>query len=158
MPFRKESFNHIYSLGVLHHTPDTERAFKAVSAYLKGGGEFAVFIYVYSQYHYFSDIWRRITTRIPTKFLYYLSSIAIPLYYLHKIPFVGKAINLILPTSDFPDSRWRWLDTLDWYSPMYQWKHTWPEVFRWYKEEGFSDIELFQEDNDYQICMRGKKA
>lgn len=160
LPFKKETFDQMYSIGVLHHTPDTQKAFRAVVPYLKKGGGFAVFIYAFGHYHYFSDLWRRFTVKLPVRPLYYLSSISVPLYYLHKIPFLGKAVKFVLPISDWPKWKWRWLDTFDWYSPMYQWKHTWPEVFRWYREEGFSDIELFQEDNDsslYQICMRGKK-
>jgi hypothetical protein len=35
----------------------------------------------------------------------------------------------------------RLLDTFDWYSPKYQWKHTYDEVFGWFGEEGFSRIE-----------------
>ena len=35
---------------------------------------------------------------------------------------------MILPTSVDPDPKWRWLDTFDWYSPRYQWKHTDAEV------------------------------
>lgn len=161
LPFKKESFDQMYSIGVLHHTPDTERAFKAVAPYLKRGGAFAVFLYGHGHYHYFSDIWRKITTKLPIRLMYYLSAIAVPLYYIHKVPFFGKAAQFLLPTANWPKWRWRWLDTFDWYTPKYQWKHTWPEVYRWFKEEGFTDIELYQEDKETvlaQICMRGRKA
>ena len=161
LPLKKEIFDHTYSIGVLHHTPDTREAFKSVVPFLKKGGGFAVFIYAHGHYHYFSDIWRKITMKLPIRLLYYLSSVAVPLYYIHKIPFFGKAAQFLLPTANWPDRRWRWLDTFDWYTPKYQWKHTWPEVFQWYKEEGFQDIDLFQTDNDGslgQICMRGKKV
>ncbi|MBM4144864.1 MAG: methyltransferase domain-containing protein [Nitrospira sp.] len=161
LPFKKEYFDHAYSIGVLHHTPDTEKAFKAVVPYLKKSGEFAVFIYAHGHYHYFSDIWRKITTKLPIKCMYYLSSVAMPLYYIHKIPFFGKAAQFLLPTANWPKRRWRWLDTFDWYTPKYQWKHTWPEVFKWFRDEGFSGIELFQEDKEGslgQICMKGRKS
>ena len=160
LPLKKEIFDQMYSIGVLHHTPDTRKAFHSVVPLLKKGGQFATFLYGYGHYHYFSDIWRKITTKLPIKVMYYLSSIAVPLYYLHKIPFLGKAAQFLLPTANWPDRRWRWLDTFDWYTPKFQWKHTWPEVFQWYKEEGFTEIELFQENNESslaQICMRGKK-
>ncbi|MBI3378783.1 MAG: methyltransferase domain-containing protein [Nitrospirae bacterium] len=160
LPFKPGTFDHMYSIGVLHHTPDTKKAFHSVVPLLKKGGEFAVFIYAYGHYHYFSDIWRRITTKFPIKLMYYLSSIAVPLYYLHKIPFFGKAAQFLFPTANWPNRRWRWLDTFDWYTPKYQWKHTCPEVFQWYKEEDFTDIELFhleKESSLAQICMRGKK-
>ena len=34
LPFERETFQHIYSIGVLHHTPDTKRAFEAIVPYL----------------------------------------------------------------------------------------------------------------------------
>ena len=161
LPFKKGTFDHMYSIGVLHHTPDTEKAFKEVASLLKKGGEFSVFLYALGHYHYFSDLWRRITTKLPIKLLYYLSAVAVPLYYVHKIPFFGKAAQFLLPTANWPDRRWRWLDTFDWYTPKYQWKHTWPEVFIWFREAGFSDIQLMQENNESsltQICIRGRKT
>jgi SAM-dependent methyltransferase len=160
LPFKEDHFDHMYSIGVLHHTPDTRKAFNAVIPYLKKGGEFVVFLYAYGHYHYFSDIWRKITIKLPIKLMYYLSSIAIPLYYIHRIPFFGRAVQFFLPTANWSDRRWRWLDTFDWYTPKFQWKHSWPEVFGWYKDEGFTNIELFQGNRDTslaQVCMRGKK-
>ncbi len=161
LPLRKSIFDHMYSIGVLHHTPDTRKAFHSVVPLLKNGGEFAVFLYAYGHYHYFSDKWRTLTTRLPTRLMYYLSSIAVPLYYIHKVPFFGRAAQFILPTANWPKSDWRWLDTFDWYTPTYQWKHTWPEVYQWYREEGFRDMELYDENKDSslaQVCMKGKKA
>jgi ubiquinone/menaquinone biosynthesis C-methylase UbiE len=160
LPLKKATFDHIYSIGVLHHSSDTEKAFKTIVPYLKKGGEFAVFLYAHGHYHYFSDLWRKITTKLPIKLMYYLSSIAEPLYYIHKIPFFGRAAQFLLPTANWPNRRWRWLDTFDWYTPKYQWKHTWPEVYKWFREEGFTEIELYQKDKEssiYHICMRGKK-
>jgi SAM-dependent methyltransferase len=160
LPFKKDTFDHMYSIGVLHHTPDTEAALKSIVPYLKKRGELAVFLYAHGHYHYFSDMWRKVTTKLPVRFMYYLSAIAVPLYYVHKIPFFGKAAQFLLPTANWPKWKWRWLDTFDWYTPKFQWKHTWPEVYRWYKETCFDDIELYDENKDSaltQICMKGKK-
>jgi hypothetical protein len=52
-----------------------------------------------------------------------------------------------------PDWRWRWLDTFDWYTPKYQWKFLYPEVFRWFRDNGFEDVALF----DGPIRMCGQK-
>jgi SAM-dependent methyltransferase len=152
-PFKKEVFDHIYSIGVLHHTPDTKKAFESLVPLLKKKGAFAVFIYEKTNYHIFSDIWRKITKRLPLRVVYIITAIAIPLYYLYKIPFLGTALQFIFPISNHPKWKWRWLDTFDWYTPRYQWKHTYPEVYGWFKENGFTDMELF----DYPICIRGIK-
>ena len=153
LPFKPETFDMIYSIGVLHNTPDTRAAFKSLVPLLKKGGEMSIFVYHFGEYCYFSDIWRKLTTRLPVKLLYYLSALAIPLYYVHRIPFVGLPFQVLFPTANYPDWRWRWLDTFDWYSPKYQHKHTYPEVFKWFKEEGFKDIEIF----DHPIFIRGTK-
>lgn len=153
LPLKNEVFDHMYSIGVLHHTPDTKKAFMSVVPFLKKGGEFAVFIYDKGIYHRYSDLWRKVTVRLPLRVMYILSAISIPLYYIHTIPFLGPALQFALPTANWPKWRWRWLDTFDWYTPKYQWKHTYPEVYQWYKDNGFENIELF----DYPVCMRGKK-
>ena len=44
-PFRPGIFDHAYSHGVLHHTSDTEAAFKQVSALVKPGGTLSVWLY-----------------------------------------------------------------------------------------------------------------
>lgn len=38
LPFRSETFDMAYSIGVLHHTPDTAAAFREVAALVKKGG------------------------------------------------------------------------------------------------------------------------
>ena len=65
-PFARESFDFIYSIGVLHHTPDTRTAFARVAATVKPCGKFAVYLYArYGVSHKASDAIRTITTRLP---------------------------------------------------------------------------------------------
>lgn len=45
LPFPDASFDLVYSWGVLHHTPDTERAFREVHRVLRPGGEARIMIY-----------------------------------------------------------------------------------------------------------------
>ena len=42
LPFPKEFFPFIYSLGVLQHTPDVARAFAALPPMVAGGGDFVL--------------------------------------------------------------------------------------------------------------------
>lgn len=161
LPFRENTFDAMYSIGVLHHTPDTKRAFETLVPLLREHGEFAVFLYAYGHYHFFSDLWRKITTRIPHRIVYYLSSLAIPLYYLYKVPGLGLGFSFVFPMSQHPNPRWRWLDTFDWYTPKYQHKHTWPELYRWFEENGFGEIRLLQQSAELSVLhinMRGKKC
>lgn len=154
LPFREESFDLAYSIGVLHHTPDPRTAFDRVAAVVKQGGGMAVYLYHgYGPGHIFSDLIRKITTRLPSRVLLAISALAVPLYYLYRIPVLGKVLQLLCPISSHPNPRWRWLETFDWYTPRYQWKSRYPEVFRWFRANGFNDIEIF----DDPIRMRGSR-
>lgn len=44
-PFALESFDFIYSIGVLHHLPDPEPAFRNLLRFLKPGGEIQIYLY-----------------------------------------------------------------------------------------------------------------
>jgi ubiquinone/menaquinone biosynthesis C-methylase UbiE len=45
LPFKTDSFDLVYSWGVLHHTPDTQQAIKEVYRVTKPGGEICVMLY-----------------------------------------------------------------------------------------------------------------
>ena len=45
LPFRRGSFDAVFSIGVLHHTPSTVQAFRALVPLVKPGGEIAISVY-----------------------------------------------------------------------------------------------------------------
>ena len=145
LPFKSETFDLVYSFGVLHHTPDAKKAFSSIVKFMKPLGVISIF--VYSSYNkaivYSSAFWRMLTTRIPKRLLYYLSYVSIPLYFIYKIPVVGAIGKMIFVIPMWDNWKWRVLDTFDWYSPKYQSKHTHWEVFNWFEENGLKDIRIF---------------
>lgn len=155
LPFPEEKFDFIFSFGVLHHTPDAQKAFQGLAKLLKLNGKLSIF--VYSSYNkgivYSSAFWRFFTTRLPKRALYYLSFISLPLYYVYKIPIIGSIGKMLFVIPMWKDWRWRLLDTYDWYSPRYQSKHTHWEVFKWFEESGFRDIKIFENE----VTMMGIK-
>lgn len=156
LPFRHESFNVICSMGVLHHTPNTKNAFAALVPFLIKNGVIAIWVYVDSPDlgQRLSDRLRSVTTRMNPKLLHALCWLAVPAYYVYKIPFLGKAIfHFLPPISTEPYWEDRVLDTFDWYSPTYQWKHTYPEVYRWFQEAKLTDIHL----RDFPVSIWGRK-
>jgi SAM-dependent methyltransferase len=155
LPFKKEVFDCVYSFGVLHHTPDAKKAFLSLPQFLKKGG--AISIFVYSSYNkaivYTSNFWRFFTTRLPKSVLYMFSFIAVPLYYVYKIPVIGTIGKMVFVIPMWRDWRWRVLDTFDWYSPRYQSKHTHWEVYGWFKEARIADIAIHPDE----ISLSGTK-
>jgi SAM-dependent methyltransferase len=163
LPFAPESFDCIYSMGVLHHTPDCERAVKILPQYLKPGGTLAVWLYSgYNNWYRFSDQYRKITTRMSPRSLHAFFRVAVPFFYwldrgLRAVPLVGKpvagAIHHVFPVNRHPDAEMRVLDTLDWYSPKYQSKHTYEQVFRWFESCGLENLSV----GERAVGVRGRK-
>jgi len=146
LPLRQGCFDLIYSLGVLHHTPDPHAAFAALIPFLKPGGKLSVTVYSrYNQVYVAStSFWRRLTTRLPRKTVYYLSHLAIPFYHVYRLPVIGFIGKALWPISLHPDPEWRVLDTFDCYTPKYQFYHTHPEVYRWFGEAGLRDVAVLE--------------
>ena len=75
LPFAPETFDFIYSIGVLHHLPDPARAFRALLPYVKPGG--AIIIWVYSTSRPWTnqviEAIRSVSTRLPLPLLRGLS-------------------------------------------------------------------------------------
>jgi len=163
LPFAPERFDVIYSIGVLHHTPDCQAAVKTLEKYLKPGGVLAVWLYSgYNKWYRFSDFWRRFTTKMKPERLHAILKVAVPfLYHLENgfrlIPLLGNPLGGLLhhifPVNRHSDPEARTLDTFDWYSPKYQSKHTYEEVFRWYEQMGMEDMRV----GENSIAVRGRK-
>jgi SAM-dependent methyltransferase len=99
-----------------------------------------------------SEVERIFTTRLPTRLLYWLSHAAIPLYYLYRIP-LFYPLRLVTRIAMDPDPEWRVLNTFDWYSPRYQWKHRFEELRGWCEEAGLEEVIILPR----VVAVRGRK-
>ena len=161
LPFAPGIFDCIYSVGVLHHTPDCERAFKKLPQYLKPGGSIAVWVYSgYNKWYRFSDHYRKVTSRISPRALHSLLRVIVPCLYwtnrgIRLIPLIGSPlaglVHHVFPVNQNLNPKIRILDTLDWYSPRYQSKHTYEEVFRWFEGCGLENLTVA----DVSIGVKG---
>jgi SAM-dependent methyltransferase len=80
LPFALESFDFIYSIGVLHHLSDPEAGFHNLLRYLKPGGEIQIYLYWNPEDKPIKRamlsaiaVLRRFTTRLPHCVIYALS-------------------------------------------------------------------------------------
>jgi SAM-dependent methyltransferase len=163
LPFVPGSFDCIYSVGVLHHTPDCEKAFKNLPQYLKPGGSIAVWLYSgYNKWYRFSDQYRKFTHRVPARRLHAFFRVAVPSLNwadrgIRAIPLIGRPlaglVHHVFPVNLSANRELRVLDTLDWYSPKYQSKHTYEQVFRWFEGCGLEGLTVAEES----IGVRGRK-
>lgn len=155
LPFVDGAFDVVYSLGVLHHTPDTKKAFLSLTRLVKPGGRIVIWVYSSKLRLMFGgELLRMVTPHLPKSALLAASKVAIPLYHVHRLPGIGRLTTALLPTSLNPDPEWRWLDTFDWYSPRYQWKHTYGEVEGWFREAGLVGIAR----EPFPVSVRGTRA
>ncbi|QQS32209.1 MAG: class I SAM-dependent methyltransferase [Acidobacteriota bacterium] len=115
MPIADESFDFGYSLGVLHHIPDTEAAMQNCVRKLKSGAPFLVYLY-YSfdnRPAWFRAIWRAselirgIVSRMPNGLRYFLSSVFAALLYWPLARTAWLAEKLGMKVDNFPLAQYR---------------------------------------------------
>lgn len=95
---------------------------------------------------------RAFTARLPSRWLYELCHATIPLYYFYWIPIFFPR-RMVTKIAMDPDPEWCVLDTFDWYSHRYPWKHTYPEVRAWFEETGLEDFAILPRP----VAVRGGK-
>lgn len=144
LPFRPETFDMVYSTGVLHHTPDPPAAFECLPPLVRPGGRLMTMVYAKYNKAYLAsvELYRRVTKRLPKRLLLKLAYVAVPLYYVSKIPVLGPLVTrVLLPVSvNPPTHRWRVGNTFDLYSPKYAFYYDHVEVFGWYEKAGLTRI------------------
>jgi SAM-dependent methyltransferase len=144
LPFKQGIFDFVYSWGVLHHTPDPPAAFRQLTPLVKPGGKLMVFVYAsYNKaYRAVTEFYRRFTKRLSRRLLLKLCYIAVPLYYVSKVPVVGPVVTrLLIPVSVRPPThRWRVGNTFDLYSPEYAFAYDHVEVYDWFERAGMEQI------------------
>ncbi|MBI3548981.1 MAG: methyltransferase domain-containing protein [Elusimicrobia bacterium] len=178
-PFKPAAFDVIYSLGVLHHTPDTRTAFGQVAKRVKRDGRLTVWVYgtpgSYASFsgnplrgdrqwlaplrpliwlivwarQILSDVLRLVTTRLPVPLLYLL---CYPLAALGGVPVVKY-----LTYSVHADFRVRLIENFDWLAPPYQHKHTKEELRGWFAEEGYEVLSQLAHGVVPKVGVLGRK-
>lgn len=171
LPLTPGSFPFIYSLGVLQHTPDVAKSFRALPPILALGGYLCADFY-----------WNRLRTLLHPKYLlrpvtkrmdqgklfsWLVASVPTLLLVsqiLGRIPLAGRFIKRMVPVADYTGvyplspkqlEEWALLDTFDMLAPAYDNPQSVSTVTRWFREAGLEDVEIFHSGH---LVGRGKKT
>jgi len=181
LPFREKQFDIIYSLGVLHHTPNAKQSFLNLVRYLKHGGFISVWVYGTTgnfsdfktnplrkerQHYVKNDIvkrmhWRMVyvrevffnTIRLVTTRMY------VPLLYLlcYPLAVLGRVPLLKYVTASVHQSwRVRVQENFDWLSPQYQSHHTKEEIRDWFREAQVEELSILPHGFIPKVGLKGK--
>jgi len=150
LPFTDDSFDIVYSSGVLHHTPDTRRAFATVSHLVINKGTYCVWLYRHNNDRIHKTIvwFRKITVHLPLRLQFWI-------YLIFFVP-LHKFISLIRGRRS---RSWKeiMIELLDSFSPRYRFEHEPEEVSSWFTRDGFTDIKTTTK-NDIGFSMKGTKG
>jgi len=135
-PFKAESFDFIFSSGVIHHTSDPKKAFEELLKLVKKGGKFYFWIYRrkkgVKKGQKYAMIWR-----IKYPLIYAITRITcrLPMSVQHLLYSMFTAIFQV-----FSKKR-TWTERMVWFydslSPRYQSMHTLEELSYWFIEQGY---------------------
>lgn len=146
LPFRRGSIDRAYSIGVLHHTPDTRAAFQAVVPFVKPGGRIAIWVY-HPEQKRSANRWRVLTARLPHRVLYGVCVLNQALFsWVRALP-GGSRINALIPGATPRPGRPFWLRVLgdfDNLSPRFAHVHTEREVQEWFESAGLEGVRVLQ--------------
>mgnify|MGYP001489166271 CR=1 FL=1 len=146
-----------YSLGVLHHIPDTYKALESCADKLKSGAPFLLYLYYrfdnkprwYAVLWKFSDFLRKLISRCPFVVKFFISQVLALLIYwpfarLAKLSEkLGKDVENF-PLSDYRDKPFYMMrtDALDRFGTRLEQRFTKKEIEKMLLNAGFKDIQF----------------
>lgn len=155
LPLRRGTFDGVFCMGVIQHTPDPRRLMLGLPPLLKAGGRLAYNFYEADFWPWLQGIkyaLRLITPRLPTSTTYALSRALVRVFFpltalFARLP-VFRTLNVMIPICAVhdivltPEQRYTWtlLDTFDWYSPRYEKRQKHRNVIRMLAEAGMADV------------------
>ena len=171
LPFGPGTFDLVYCIGVIQHTPDPAASLVSIANMVKSQGEIAVTIYPRKPWtKLFSKYWLRpITKRMKKETLLKLIRAVMPVAFpitnvLFRIPLLGKVFMFALPVANYVHERelsgnqryaWAILDTFDMLSPSFDQPQTEAEAIEALENGGIKDIFRV---TDAGVNLKGRRA
>jgi ubiquinone/menaquinone biosynthesis C-methylase UbiE len=157
MPIEDSSMDFGYSLGVLHHIPNTQAGIEACVKKLKVGAPFLLYLYYafdnrpwwFPSIWKISDVLRKIVSRFPHGLRYFISQILAVLVYLPLAKFSWLMETIGYKVNNFPLSAYRNLslytmrtDALDRFGTRLEKRFTREEIQNMMEQSGLERIEF----------------
>ena len=157
IPLPEASFDRVYCLGVLQHTPDPKAAFMSLVKMLKPGGHIAIDVYkrtrIFFPWHTTHFI-RPITKRMKPQTLYNLIRKSVPTLipmkrFIRRFGKVGHVLSYYVPITDYKGEldlsdeeleEWAILDTFDGLGAWHIKQKTPAMVQAWFEEAGLEQV------------------
>lgn len=139
LPFRPQSFDLVFSIGVLHHSPDAQAAFRSIARMVQPGGRLSVWLYRRNTWvqERINDLVRAAARRLSRRNLLSACRAAA---LVGGLPVLNRTLNKIVNFSNHPRWENRVCDNFDWYAPVFQSHHTVAEVAAWFTSAGFDGL------------------
>lgn len=131
-PLAFSYFDIVHSSGVLIHTNNTELSLSCLVDTLKNNGKMSVFLYHPRKnfiHNLFNSV-RRITSKLPLEFQYYLY-----LFTLFPVSYCIKKLK-----GNPQNAREMMVDILDWFTPQFRSEHSHIEVETWFLKRNFTKV------------------
>jgi SAM-dependent methyltransferase len=171
LPFQPGSFDRVFCFGVLQHTPDPERAFRALVEQVRPRGLLAADIYRHQPYidrWSAKTLWRPLTTRLPHDRLRRIIEWYIPRWLpiddrLRRVPRLGRFLIAIVPCwnpyglfdlSGEETVAWTILDTFDALAPRYDNPRSVEDVQAWCERAPLVDVTVRYGGNGVEVTAR----
>lgn len=166
IPFPENSFDFVFSLGVVHHLPDTAGAIREAASMVKSGGHLLLYIYysldnrgfLFRSLFKLSALVRRIISSMPRGLKFFFCDLMAVFVYLPFV-FLARFFRLIVPHAEFwkkiplsyyADKSWRIIrnDSLDRFGTPLEKRFSKKEIEKMLTDCGMKNI-LFSEKTPY---------
>ena len=143
-PFRPNTFDYIWSKGVIHHTPSTSRSFSKLDNLLAKKGTIYIWVYALHKFNPYALarklLWRPYV--LPPQVRYFLSWLfAIPLFFCSIAIRQRRELRNIV------------FCLYDSFAPEFAHRHSKKEVMDWFFSHKYKEVNLIRDD----VGVQGKK-
>lgn len=159
-PFKEESFDCGYTIGVLHHTPNPALGLKNLAKTVKTNGTIACCVYSKQGFYNYPSVLifrkfflylgrglgKKFSNKIAALYAFFAANYLYQIMqFISRIPFLGDKIRnvfekYLLVILYLPDKEWRYLDIFDAITPYYASTHTPQEIIKWFQDAQCANI------------------